>query len=154
MAVSAGVEARPTAACVNTGSDVPLALATLDQQTKILTTIDAIEPNTSGATPNHDAYGLAIEQLRNTALTGTRYLALITDGQPTQSLGCIGTGSICSPQPTPPIVQTIQTAQKDDGIRTFVVGSLGSERKSCTAADVRGWLSEAARAGRHGQCRL
>jgi hypothetical protein len=147
MAIVASANIRPSSACVDGSKNVPVAKASVEQQTRILAAIDSIEPDPLGATPTHDAYDLAVEQLKNANLPGKRYVVLITDGQPTQSQGCIGTGSKCDPQPAAPIVDAITRARAEYEIQTFLVGSPGSERNACTAADVRGWLSEAARAG-------
>ena len=147
MAVSAGTDPRPVSACVNTANDVALDNATTDQIAKVQGAIDAITINPQGATPTHDAYNIAVEQMRKTTLLGNKYIVLITDGQPTQSLGCIGTGSVCTPLLPAPIIDAITQAQTADSISTFIVGSPGSERNVCTGADVRSWLSQAARAG-------
>jgi hypothetical protein len=77
---------------------------------------------------------------------GNRFMLLITDGQPTFSLQCLGTGSTSMPVNEQPIVDEIGAAH-GQGIRTFVIGSPGSERNDSTGADARPWLSRAANAG-------
>jgi hypothetical protein len=140
--------ARDPSACVNSSNDVALALATDAQQSTVAAALDGIAPNDKGATPTHDAYKLAVEELANSTLPITRrYIVFITDGQPTQSEGCIGKGVMCEPSPTDPIIASIEQAWTDHQIKTFVVGSPGSEKNECTSADVRDWLSKAARAG-------
>lgn len=102
-------------------------------------------------TPTHDAYNFALEEgLGAYAGSGQRFMLLITDGAPTQVLGCgplVGEGV-----ETDPIVETVIAAAADD-ISTFVIGSPGSEanQQSIDAgldADWRGWLSQAAVEGR------
>lgn len=138
---------RPVDACVDSSRDVPLELASTAQRAAVLRALDEIEPYQKAATPTHDALNRAFEQLKRSSLSGRRYLVFITDGQPTQSQGCLGTGIMCTPSPVDPILDTISSAYSDAQINTFVVGSPGSERNYCTDADVRGWLSQAARLG-------
>jgi hypothetical protein len=45
------------------------------------------------------------------------------------------------------VIDAILAAKQDDHVKTFIVGSPGSEMNDCTNADVRDWLSAAARAG-------
>lgn len=147
MRLNASSQIRPIEACVDTSDDV--AIATLDavQRTLLTTTVDSMRANTQGATPTHDAYTIALGALRANRDPGQKYLVIITDGQPTQSLGCVGTGMTCTPSPTQPVVDAIAAAEKNDNVKTFIVGSPGSEANDCTNADVRDWLSMAARAG-------
>ncbi len=74
-------------------------------------------------------------------------MLLITDGAPTMALECIGTGGGGGGQvmdaPTQPIVDEIAGAF-DQGIRTFLIGSPGSEESSQGGDDMRPWLSQAA----------
>jgi len=139
---------RPVAACVDTKDNVMIAPKDLNQQKRVLAALDAVQMERNGATPTHDAYNVALEELRTTTEKGAKYLVLITDGQPTQSLGCIGKGMTCYPEPTQPVVDAIAAAfNAADPLKTFVVGSPGSEKNDCTNADVRAWLSAAARVG-------
>jgi hypothetical protein len=147
MAVDPADEIRPSAACVNTANDVPLATAAPEQTKRLLDALDAITIDPLGATPTYDAYTLASERVNETTLSGNRYMVLITDGQPTQGKGCVGAGDVCQPQPTDDILGAILHAKSQHLTRTFVVGAPGSERNYCTQADVRGWLSQAARTG-------
>jgi von Willebrand factor type A domain-containing protein len=78
-----------------------------------------------GGTPTHDAYRYAISQVLE-AGGASRYIVLITDGVPTYSVGCVGTGRQQDPvDPTPLIAEA--AAALTQGIRTFVIGSPGSE---------------------------
>ncbi len=79
-----------------------------------------------GGTPTHDAYRHAFSELQATTAIGTRFTVLITDGVPTYALGCIGTGRQEDPvDPTPLIGEA--AAALELGVRTFVIGSPGSE---------------------------
>lgn len=139
---------RPVPACVDTKDNVAIAPMDANQKKRLVAALDAVQMNRNGATPTHDAYSVALGELRATPELGRKYLLLITDGQPTQSLGCIGNGMTCFPEPTQPVVEAIASAVSSaDPIKTFVVGSPGSEKNDCTNADVRDWLSAAARAG-------
>jgi hypothetical protein len=147
MKLNALYTARPSSACVNVADDVAIAPLSDTQRALLTSTVDRIRANPDGATPTNDAYSVALANLRASTAPGQKYLVVITDGQPTQSLGCIGSGMTCTPEPTQPVIDAIAAARKNDSVKTFVVGSPGSEKNDCTNADVRDWLSAAARAG-------
>jgi hypothetical protein len=79
-----------------------------------------------GGTPTHDAYRAALGEVAATVAAGSRFVVLITDGTPTYSLGCIGTGQIQDPVDPGPLIPEAASALSQ-GIRTFVIGSPGSE---------------------------
>lgn len=85
--------------------------------------LDETEPN--GGTPTHMGYLHALELVQAANLPGQRYVLIITDGTPTYGLACSGTGM--SAVPTPGLVLEAAKAYEEEGIRTFVVGSPGSE---------------------------
>jgi hypothetical protein len=147
MALEPSLEVRPVSACINSANDVALATATPEQRQKLLDALDAIVIDPLSATPTYDAYAIAVDQLKATTLVGSRYVVLITDGQPTQAKGCVGTGSAADPQPPDEILTAIGQAKSQSQIQTFVVGSPGSEKNFQSGKDARGWLSQAARAG-------
>jgi hypothetical protein len=91
-----------------------------------------------GGTPTHDAYRYAISQALE-SMGGSRYIVLITDGVPTYSVGCVGTGRQQNAVDSTPLIAEASAALTQ-GIRTFVIGSPGSE-------DARGSLSRMAEAG-------
>ena len=96
-------------------------------------------------TPTHDAYEYALANgLEQYTGGGDRFMLLITDGAPTQLLGCGELHGHEDPVDTDPIVASIAEA-KAQGISTFIIGSPGSEGSS--GLDMRAWLSEAAIAG-------
>jgi hypothetical protein len=70
---------------------------------------------------------------------GERFVVLITDGIPTFSLGCVGDGQADDPVDSAPLVDAARAAAAN-GIRTFVIGSPGSD-------EARGSLSRMAEAG-------
>ena len=92
-----------------------------------------------GGTPTHDAYRYAVEEVTATAALGSRFVVLITDGIPTYSLGCEGTGRQEDAVDAAPLIAEAAEAQAR-GLRTFVIGSPGSE-------DARESLSRMAEAG-------
>jgi hypothetical protein len=99
--------------------------------------------NAAGGTPTHDAIEIALSRLADNGTEGEQFLLLITDGQPTFLAGCRGSGSATEPVDEGPILEAVSNAYLS-GIRTFVVGSPGSEENAGTGEDARVWLSEAA----------
>jgi hypothetical protein len=85
--------------------------------------LDAVVPN--GATPTHGAYVYGVEQLSSSDLPGDRFLLLITDGTPTCTIDCECTEDNL-PVDSDPLIAAAARA-RDEGIRTFVIGSPGSE---------------------------
>jgi len=94
-----------------------------EHRVQLADALDATVPN--GGTPTHMAYLHALELVQAANLPGQRYVLIITDGTPTYGLACSGTGM--SPVPTPALVLEAAKAYEDENIRTFVVGSPGSE---------------------------
>lgn len=135
-------------ACVNVDAMVPvapLAGSGSQQGNRLFAALWA--PDTiNGGTPTHDAYATAFAALTATPLPGEAHLLLITDGRPTFSQGCVGTGRSENPVDEQPIVEAIAAAHAS-GTRTFVIGSPGSEGLDHDDVDARPWLSRAARAG-------
>lgn len=100
------------------------------------TALDEVEP--VGATPTNGAYRFGLTQLSSSKLPGNRFLLLITDGTPTCTLDCMCTEDN-EPVDSQPLLDEAAAALSD-GIRTFVIGSPGSE-------DTRDVLSRLARVG-------
>ncbi len=143
-----GTEPSDITECVNTSALIPVAElgeAGSAQRASIESGFAAVEPN--GWTPTHDAYTYALMNgLLTSTVVGQRYMLLITDGQPTLSQDCVTSGSFAEMGvPPEPIIQTIAEANAQ-GIRTFVIGSPGSEVGD-GGEDMRPWLSQAAREG-------
>ena len=132
--------------CVKTGGMIPIALLDAAQRKALADGIKAAKA--AGGTPTHDAYNYELEHnMGVTQLPGQKFMALITDGQPTFLEGCYGSGQTVDPVATQPIVNAIKNAWATDGVKTFIIGSPGSEAQASTGDDGRGWLSEAARVG-------
>jgi hypothetical protein len=98
--------------------------------------VNDVEPN--GATPTHGAYLFGLTQLAETDLPGSQFLLLLTDGTPTCNLACqCNEGNV--PVDSGPLIEEAGIALQS-GVRTFVIGSPGSE-------DTREVLSELASEG-------
>lgn len=144
--VTQSTTARDVSACVDVSAMIPVALLATAQRTKLSDALQAAIA--AGGTPTHDAYRYALTKgLLPTTLPGNKFMLLITDGQPTYSLNCIGDGLTQHPVDPQPIIDEIGNAFKSSAVRTFVIGSPGSEQGVSTGDDERPWLSQAARAG-------
>ena len=84
--------------------------------------------NPEGGTPTHDAYDYALQELQGSSAIGQRFVVLITDGIPTYTLGCdiSGRQGNDSEVDSTPLIAAAADAQAA-GVRTFVIGSPGSE---------------------------
>ena len=145
--VPSEVDRSPTE-CVNTEPLVPVELlggADSEQRTAINAALAMTPPDNSG-TPTHDAIKLALDALGDTSLSGSRYLVLLTDGQPTYAEHCVGDGLPEHAVETEPIIEEVADAL-GDSVSTFVIGAPGSEETVKTEEDARPWLSMAAEAG-------
>jgi hypothetical protein len=117
----------PDGACFDDDADV--AIRKLDargsaQRQQIQRAFQSQSPN--GGTPTHDAYRFAVSALEGSDATGSRFAVVITDGTPTYSLGCVGTGLVSDPvDPSPLVAEAAASSAR--GVRTFVIGSPGSE---------------------------
>ncbi len=147
-----------TDSCVNVDALISLnLLGSGDHRQTIVDGLNAIETET--CTPTHDAYTVARADFAATPAAGQKYLLLMTDGQPTYTLNCQGPpdnpegcgSGVDTPQGTFPseeaIIAEITSAYQEDNIKTFVLGSPGSEEHMETGLDNRWWLSQAAEAG-------
>ena len=141
---------KPISYCVNTSADIPIALlgaAGSTQRNALAAGLSAAQA--AGGTPTDDAYEYALDtDMNNCQLPGQRFMVLITDGQPTFLKGCIGSGDTADPVDYHPILTAITAAWSSNSpspaVKTFIIGSPGSEAQASTGADGRGWLSQAA----------
>ncbi len=144
----AELEPQPSSECVNVEEMVPIAPLDSGRSRQRELLEDAMRYAwVDSQTPTHDAYVIAREELERSAPAGNRHLLLITDGQPTLSLGCVMTSYGVAD--VEPIIDEIRWARQA-GTRTFVIGSPGSEEVEFGdpfAGDPRTWLSQAATAG-------
>ncbi|HET9956877.1 MAG TPA: vWA domain-containing protein [Polyangiaceae bacterium] len=127
--------------CVNTSANIVPALlgpANAQHRTLIRSSFEQVQLQSS--TPTLDAYRYAFQNsITKSTLTGQKYMLLITDGTPTLALGCMnpsGGLSDVSAADIEAIVSEVKAARAA-GIKTFLIGSPGSERN-------RNWLSRAA----------
>ncbi len=139
--------------CVNTSALIPAApLGAAGSAQRAAIAQGLANAYVAGGTPTDDAYEYAyasgVLPAMQTYGYFTPFMVLITDGQPTISLGCLGTGQTAYPVDWQPIVDDIKSAFNNVPlVKTFIIGSPGSEAQSSTGADGRPWLSEAARTG-------
>jgi len=113
--------------CFDSEADVaiaPLASAGSSQRRSIASAFASQSPD--GGTPTHDAYRYAYSELATVSASGNRFAVVITDGTPTFSLGCEGTGLVSDPVDPSPLVGEA-TRARERGVSTFVIGSPGSE---------------------------
>ncbi len=142
-----------TDTCVNTSALIPVAplgAAGSAQRTAIAQGLT--NAYVAGGTPTDDAYEFtynsSVVPTLQTYAYYTPNIVLITDGQPTISLGCEGTGQEAHPVDWHPIVNDIATAfAATPSVKTYIIGLPGSQEQSYTGADGRPWLSLAARTG-------
>jgi hypothetical protein len=80
---------------------------------------------TEGATPTHGAYRFGLGLLLTSKLPGNKFVLLITDGTPTCTLDCACTEDNL-PVDSQPLIAEVAAALVS-GVRTFVIGSPGSE---------------------------
>ncbi len=126
--------------CVNTTAGTAPAPLTPTQKATLIAALEATSPN--GWTPTDGAYEHALQTaILPTQLPGDKYILLITDGQPTLRLDCTSSGNGvgpagANPVESQPIVDHVSAAL-GQGVRTFLIGSPGSEGG-------RAWMSEAA----------
>jgi hypothetical protein len=111
---------------------VPIAALDTTQVAALTAAVDAAVAN--GGTPTFDAYAYAVQTLQASTLMGDKYIVLITDGIPTYGEGCVGDGmpQQMPPIPMQPLIDASQSAFMTDGIKTFIVGSPGSENARAT----------------------
>ena len=127
-------------ACFDEEADVavgPLGSESSAQRQDLRQAFERESPR--GSTPTHDAYRYALDQLAQVGGVGERFLVLITDGTPTYALGCEGSGTPQDPADPAPLIPEAASAL-GRGIKTFVIGSPGSE-------GARESLSQMAQAG-------
>ncbi|MEY2933071.1 MAG: hypothetical protein RL033_3820, partial [Pseudomonadota bacterium] len=114
----------------------PLAALSTQQRGQIQQVNSAMRP--FGGTPTHGAYAFGVEQLQASTLEGARFVLLITDGVPTLTRECEGNGR--TKVDSAPLIADVEADFQQEQIRTFVIGSPGSE-------DARAELSEMAQVG-------
>ncbi len=134
-----GTVPRDVSACVNVDAMIPIASLgseDSDHRAALDGMIQAAAHNVG--TPTYDAYHHALTRsLLPFDASPDKYMVLITDGMPTYNPQCMNGPNSDTPVGSQPIVDDIDRAYAELGIRTFVVGSPGS-------ASEKAWLSRAA----------
>lgn len=127
-AAAVGVSFYPNTAGGGPECNRPLAAAPIarltPEQRALIDQVNA-DQTAQGGTPTHAAYEFGIEQLEGATLAGSRFLVLITDGIPTYTLECGGDGQ--TRVDAAPLVASVDSRFRDEAIKTFVIGSPGSE---------------------------
>jgi hypothetical protein len=121
--------------CIDPTPTVPIAVLDAAHRQNVNGRI--MNQSTNGGTPTHDAYMVGLNQLVPYMLQGAKFLVLITDGAPTYALNCVGNGR--DQVDSAALIGQVQNAATG-GIKTFVIGSPGSE-------PARGTLSQMASLG-------
>jgi hypothetical protein len=145
-------------ACVKTDAALPIAPLGnegSDQRDAFAASLEAASIESYTAT--FDAYSYALDKLLVPYDGPNKFILLITDGAPTIDGGCTwpgepvvegelydGAGSMDGH--TDPIVEAIGAAYQS-GVRTYLIGSPGSEESVESGTDKRPWLSHAALKG-------
>jgi Mg-chelatase subunit ChlD len=111
--------------CFDSTVEVPIAALDAAQRATLTTQVSGTMAD--GSTPTHDAYNFAVQTIQASQAVGDKYIVLITDGEPTYTLGCVGTGMAGQMLDNTPLINAVQAAYTSDGIKTFVIGSPGSE---------------------------
>lgn len=148
--VQFSADPQPIDACVDVDEMVAIQqLGEADSTQRNTLQQSLRDAETAGYTPTHDAYQYALNEglVPYSGNGNQKFMLLITDGAPTMSEGCVSgddqQGNVID-MPTQPIIDEIAGAN-DQGIRTFLIGSPGSEESAEeTGGDMRPWLSRAA----------
>jgi hypothetical protein len=156
MSSEGGTVPADVSTCVNVDGIVPIAPLG-DAGSAHRTTVDQSlqTARVDSYTPTYDAYTYALSSslLPYMDTPGDKFMLLITDGAPTFEQGCVNVGAVAGMMgqaldaPTEPIIAEIQSAFMTHNIRTFLIGSPGSERSSESGVDMRPWLSKGAMVG-------
>lgn len=138
--------AADVSTCVKVDAMIPMAQLgpnqSGSQRSKLRDALNGIQLGPQG-TPTYDAlkYGAEVGLLEGgKSYGGEPYVVVITDGYPTLTVGCSNPqGKITDVDPQP-IVDLIDELYKSHGVRTYLIGSPGSENS-------REWMSQAAVVG-------
>lgn len=141
-----GEEPEDPSECVQTSEAVSIGLlgdVGSAQRSAIATAFQSVY--TGWATPTYDAFNYALNEIMIPHQTiSKKFMLLITDGAPTVEEGCVLVGDGQGDAPTDPIAALIDGAKINHDVRTFLIGSPGSEESSDGIGDMRPWLSAAA----------
>lgn len=132
-------EPQDVSACVNVDEFVaPQLLGGRDASHRELVRTSIQNAITETWTPTHDAFRYALREglLQKEVTAPNKFMLLITDGTPTFSLDCTQPNGVTNGVDPEPIVDEVAYAASQ-GVRTFLIGSPGSEPN-------RNWMSRAA----------
>lgn len=131
------------ATCVRTDAMIPMQTlgdnAANSQRSMLRDALTRIQLGPRG-TPTFDAlkYGTETGLLQGgQAFDGESYVVLITDGMPTLAPNCSNPNGNISDVDPQPIVDLIDEQYRQNGVKTYLIGSPGSEKG-------RAWMSRAA----------
>jgi hypothetical protein len=110
--------------CFDPSAFVPIAPNEANQQTAMTTLVENVFPDGGAAT--HAAYRHALQTLEEQPPGREPVVVLITDGAPTYSVECIGSGNSEEPADVAPLLAEVAQA-RSDGIRTLSVGWFEAE---------------------------
>lgn len=108
--------------CLADNTSIPISPLTAAHRDELRSALASLIAQ--GGTPTHDAYKRSLSQLESSPQSGDRYIVLITDGVPTYTENCVGNGL-----DSVSLEALAKEAERavSRGVRTFVVGSPGSE---------------------------
>jgi hypothetical protein len=118
--------------CFDPDFGIPIAALSADQRERVRVANAGVVP--AGGTPTYSAYSSGLGQLLAAELAGPKFMLLITDGPATYATNC--DQNVTLPMS---LMQTMSNALIG-GVRTFVIGSPGSQ-------SARGELSRMAMRG-------
>jgi hypothetical protein len=107
------------AQCFDPSAFVPIAPNDANQQTAMVALVGNVFP--AGGAATHAAYRHALQTLEEQPAGREPIVALITDGAPTYSVDCIGSGNSEQPADVGPLLAEVAQAASN-GIRTLSVG--------------------------------
>lgn len=125
--------------CINNRIALAIGLlgaANSPQRRSFNRAVDGASPR--GGTPTHAAFRFGEAAVAGSDLNGQKFVLLITDGIPTRTLTCEGDGKTAVD--SGPLIQEVGEDLAKNGVKTFVIGSPGSE-------EAREALSKVATAG-------
>ena len=112
------------AQCFDSSAFVPIASNDANQQMAMAALVGNVFPDGGAAT--HAAYRYALQTLEEQPAGREPVVVLITDGAPTYSVDCIGSGDSEQPADVAPLVAEVAQAWSN-GIRTLGVGWFEAE---------------------------
>jgi hypothetical protein len=150
FAVGVSYYNKPQQGCFAQNQAVPVGILTANQQTLISASLRNTRPQ--NYTPTYNAWLAGLNTLTAWQapagyVTSPRYIILITDGVPTVNRDGCATQNPITQTEYDAQIGLIQTAGQQAGVKTFVVGVVGSEDPQGATYDPRFKLSQLAVVG-------